>query len=130
MKSTYKLIGCFWDGLPVDANPETIAVFDAEIAVAGTPENLFDGQGVRRRMLLSDLLAAPEKETMHELIQRAKDCDELYLELDCRPKAPGAVPQIFFQKRAQQAAGFLKANAPETHVRLMYGATESLDQDD
>lgn len=47
MKSTYDLIGTFWDGRPADAVAQTVP-YDPLMPEAGTPYCLFDINGKRR----------------------------------------------------------------------------------
>lgn len=56
MKSTYDLIGTFWDGRPADAVAQTVP-YDPLMPEAGTPYCLFDINGKRRGIWLSVLFA-------------------------------------------------------------------------
>ena len=60
MKSTYDLIGTFWDGRPADAVAQTVP-YDPLMPEAGTPYCLFDINGKRRGIWLSVLFAVRDE---------------------------------------------------------------------
>ena len=120
MKSTYKLLGLFWDGLPAADDDEPVAEYSPLIEPIESPRNLFDARGYRRTVSMSELLSAPETSALPGLVERVRECDEVYLLLDGVPRFSGAIPRMLYRLRSLQALAFLRREAPTTHVSLMW----------
>ena len=121
MKSTYKLIGAFWDGLPTSGDTETAEIYDSDILVDTEPENLFDQECFRRSVPLSELFGASQEAEIGAIVARISRCDEVFLVIDCQPRTSGLVPNQLHRKRTLQMLGYLRACLPRARVQLMQG---------
>ena len=125
MKSTYKLIGVHWDGLPQGGLlPERIP-FDEEVLDLRYPRNLFDREAFRRAIALSLIFSLRTREEVDRALLRASACSELYIVVDCEPAACGDVPSRFFERRTRQAFCLARRLLAGVEVGLMDGPSES-----
>ena len=123
MKSTYKLIGAFWDGMPINDNGGAARPYAPDIESCAVPENLFDYPRFRRALPISKLLGTAQGEDVDAFVHQLDRCDEAFLVLDYQPQTRGSVPNQFYQKRILQILTYMQEQLPHTHVQFMHGAT-------
>ncbi|PJM73708.1 hypothetical protein CS006_00480 [Bifidobacterium primatium] len=119
MKGTYTLPGVFWDHRPeTGVLPEPHA-YDSSIPEAGTPYCLFDADGTRRSIRLTELLDAPDRHAMENLITRLRGCDAVAVLIDYQPETDGSIQRTFYRRRVRQAIRLLEDSLPGMRVTLM-----------
>lgn len=118
MKSTYNLIGVYWDGQP-DAQPIAPVPFDPSFRQISEPRCLFDFIEDRRRISLSDVLSAESDEDIACIASEFASSNLVAVILDCAPQTHGLVQERFYMKRARQAIGRLQRSLPNARVLAM-----------
>lgn len=118
MKSTYDLIGTFWDGRPSDISAETV-LYDPLVPEAGTPYCLFDIDGKQRSVRLSELFAVRDDADWERIRTSLADCYRVAVIDDCRPQFQGEALQQFHELRLRQALHLLQCEIFGTQVRVM-----------
>lgn len=118
MKSTYDLIGTFWDGRPADAVAQTVP-YDPLMPEAGTPYCLFDINGKRRGIWLSVLFAVRDEADWERVRASLAGCRQIAVIDDCRPRFQGQAVQQFHQHRLRQVLCLLRCEIPGAHVLVM-----------
>ena len=118
MKSTYDLIGTFWDGRPADAVAETIP-YNPLMPEAGTSHCLFDVHGKQRSIRLSALFAVRDEMDWEHVKASLAGCRQIAVIDDCRPRFRGEAVQRFHQHRLRQVLRLLRCEIPEAHVLVM-----------
>lgn len=111
MKSTYDLIGTFWDGRPADAVAQTVP-YDPLMPEAGTPYCLFDINGKRRGIWLSVLFAVRDEADWERVRASLAGCRQIAVIDDCRPRFQGQAAQQFHQHRLRQVLCLLRCEIP------------------
>ncbi len=119
MKSTYKLIGDFWDKRPESSELARYTSFDESYLPIEMPLCLFDLAGKRRRMPLSVLFTVQNDTQLQKVAANAKDCLELAIELDCLPYLNSVIHQKFFAHRLSQVVMALSSLLPFVKIVLM-----------
>ncbi|NMM98698.1 hypothetical protein [Bifidobacterium olomucense] len=119
MKSTYKLIGVFWDHRPESNTSLEPIDYDPFYLEAGHPDCLFDCIGKRRYITLSKLLAADSEQTVSTLTTQLVDCTGIAVLCDYTPTSQGCVPQRFFRHRVRQILQLLESILPNASITLM-----------
>lgn len=117
MKSTYQLIGVSWDHQPCESLPEHPARLSLEVSELGSPECLFDVEGIRRYVRVSDLLACDDIAGLDAIADMARGCFQLDILLDYVPSS-GRVSYRFFERRCGQAISRMRAALPGTSIRI------------
>lgn len=118
MKSTYDLIGTFWDGRPADTVAQTVP-YDPLMPEAGTPYCLFDVNGKRRGIRLSALFAVRDEADWEQTRASLAGCRQIAVIDDCRPRFQGEVVQRFHRHRLRQALHLLRCEIPGARIRVM-----------
>ncbi len=118
MKSTYDLIGTFWDGRPADAATETVP-YDPLIPEIGTPYCLFDAHGKQRSIRLSALFAVRDETDWEHVKAPLTGCRQIAVIDDCHPRFQGQAVQQFHQHRLRQVLCLLRCEIPGAHVLVM-----------
>lgn len=119
MKSTYYLIGAPWDGKPVTGRAPVVTSFDPTVNETGAEDNLFDLNGRRRILRISELLSCNNDQQVERLIYSVADCQAVYVALDWRPRTSNPTIASFFQLRVKQVLYVINDNLPCTSVQLM-----------
>lgn len=118
MKSSYKLFGTIWDGK--DSVMEYPALpYDATVPPLGEPRCLFDAQGVRRALPISDLLKIELETDLLAFVDRASNCDELLIELDYCPPSDNPTLSEFYWLRVRQIQWVLMQALHNTRILPM-----------
>ena len=118
MKSTYDLIGTFWDGRPAAVAAETVP-YDPLVPEAGTPYCLFDIDGKQRSIRLSALFAVRNDADWKRIKASLTDCRWVAVIDDCRPRFQGEAVQRFHERRLLQALRLLQCEVPDAQIRVM-----------
>lgn len=119
MKSTYKLIGVFWDGRPEMTSGIAIRPYDPFYLALSSQPCLFDIVERKRRVELSRLLEIGSTEEAEMLIEEFAECTSVAVVLDYLPKAKSSVHRKFFEHRLLQVLGSLSELLPEAEIVLM-----------
>jgi len=119
MKSTYKLLGVFWDQRPIPEEfPELVDC--EEIQDYREEYNLFDLAGYRREVKLTELLSIENVEKLNSIIKLLRKCDKAYLHIDYIPRCELPVVCNFFVRRTMQIYRYIKESVqPEIEVFVM-----------
>lgn len=115
MKSTYDLIGIFWDGKPADFTAKTVP-YNPLMPELGTPYCLFDIEGKQRSIQLSALFAVQNSTDWEQIKTTAADCCQITVVDDCRPRFHGEAVQQFHEHRLQQTLHLLQHSVPRAQV--------------
>jgi len=107
MKSTYKLIGLFWDNRPVPDEFPSIVDF-VEVQDYREEYNLFDLTCYKRKIKLSEILSIEDKQNLNNIILSLKGCDEVYLHIDYIPNCESSVVCAFFIRRTMQIYRYIR----------------------
>ena len=124
MKSTYKLLGVPWDGMPSAGWPPPTVPFQSQVQEAGSPDNLFDTKYRSRYLLLSKLLNVDSLAEAHRYVHQANDCKRVFIALDCLPSTKCATHTNFYQLRLSQIFHYVQSTLPNAKVILMDGIPE------
>lgn len=119
MKSTYYLVGAPWDGKPVTGRAPVVAPFDPTVNEAGAEDNLFDLNGRRRFLRISELLSCNDGQQVERLINSVADCQAVYVALDWYPHTSNPTIVSFFQLRVKQVLYVISDYLPCASVQLM-----------
>ncbi|MBQ9954936.1 MAG: hypothetical protein IJO87_05845 [Eggerthellaceae bacterium] len=121
MKSTYKLIGAFWDRRETsEIATLPITPYDPCYPDVSTEKCLFDLLEYKRSIKLTMLLALEREEDLAEIALRLKDCNKVAICLDYIPLSHGTVHVSFYRLRVAQAIkALMKALPAETHICIM-----------
>lgn len=119
MKSTYKLIGAFWDHREALGSPLALAEYDPTYLAAGSALCLFDFLEVKRSVTLSELMSADGEADVEGIFEGLRGADKVAVVVDIAPRSTGEVQRRFFRKRALQTLRMLVNELPESEVILM-----------
>lgn len=119
MKSTYKLIGVFWDGKPEARGCTTVLPYDPYWLPLSSQPCLLDLIECRRHIRLSQLLAIRSQQEVALLAEKLDGCTSLAIIVDYLPKAQSCVHRTFFKHRVLQVLGTLSAVLPEAKIFYM-----------
>lgn len=102
MKTTYKLLGLHWDGMPMPSRE-----------IKATTEH-----DAWNCIPTSVLFGAKTLEEADALIDSLDGCGKVVVLDDCRPITPGSVVQGFYRKRLLQACGHVQRRLPGAEIML------------
>lgn len=117
MKSTYELIGTFWDGRPANFTAKTVP-YNPLTPELGTAYCLFDIDGKHRSIRLSTLFAVQNDADWEQIKECVVDCRQITVIDDCRPRFQGEVVQQFHERRLRQVLHLLQRSAPGALVSI------------
>lgn len=115
MKSTYDLIGVFWDRR-VSTTDMKVAPYNPLTPEIGTPYCLFDTAGKERNVRLSALFKVQNNADWDYLRSSIADCNRIMVVDDCRPKFQGEVVQQFHERRLGQVMHLLQNEVPQAQL--------------
>lgn len=119
MKSTYKLIGVFWDGKPEASGRAAVVPYDPYYLPLSAQPCLLDLIERKRRVGLSQLLGIGSQEDVMSLAEKLEGCGSVAVVVDYLPKAKSSVHRRFFEHRALQALKALSEALPSTEIVFM-----------
>ena len=116
MKSTYKLLGMFWDRKEiVDANFAVIKKCRNILDYRYVRE-LFDIGGYVRKIKISELLKANLENEVTAIIKQLRYCDIIVGVIDYFPRVKNAVLRRFVRKRILQVLNYLRMELPNAKI--------------
>lgn len=121
MKNSYTLFGTFLDGKDGVITQMPSCHLESEIEYCDdylAEHNIFDFQGMKRRINLSDILKLEKDLEFDLILLKLKQCDEIFLVIDKFPEAPSIIIVDFFMKRLIQAYWEIKKTACNAKVNL------------
>lgn len=118
MKSTYQLIGVFWDHKPISNRAYTMVASDNGALDYCSEPCLFDCLCKKRFIYLSTLLNIESSEEASAIIGLLKGTDVLEVRIDYRPKVSNITHDAFYQLRMKQALAFLEISLPHTLITV------------
>lgn len=119
MKSSYRIFGLMWDGLPEYEAP-VVELSQSEVSHRlGTPRNLFELDHLSRSVSCSDLLGLEERQELVAKLSDFQECDEIQIDLDDLPDGIGGVPRSFYLHRARQVGGLVQRLVPSATITLV-----------
>lgn len=120
MKSTYKLLGSFWDGredldipLVKYSGEETLRDYRVEY-------DLFDAKEYVRSVRVSELLRLDAGEKIHSILNKLYFCTKVVIVLDCNIQSANPVIRRFLSKRVSQCLKFVRDNFPNETTEILY----------
>lgn len=119
MKSTYKLIGLFWDGKPEANYSKDALPYDSSYLALGSQPCLFDLLEKKRKVNLSELFSINTSNDFDAMVNKLKDCGSVALIIDYLPTASSAIHRKFALHRTLQVFGALQNALPESKVIMM-----------
>jgi hypothetical protein len=119
MKSSYKLIGAYWDHAPLPQEKIFLIPFDPTYLPASSPLCLFDLIEKKRRIGITELLTVESDAQLAAMSDGLSDCVEVAVLLDYQPSAPGNVPRRFYRRRVLQAYARLLSTLPGSKLVFM-----------
>lgn len=125
MKSTYKLLGSFWDGRENLDVP--LAVYSGEKQIRDYKEeyDLFDAKEYIRSVSISELLRLDAGDKVHAVLNRLRFCSKVVIIMDCELKSKNPVIRRFLSKRVSQCLKFAKDNIECETTKIFTAAPAS-----
>lgn len=121
MKSTYCLVGAFWDGKPAADELPGIESFDATVGPAGSADSLFDLKGRRRYVRLTDLMSCSDECELENLLVGLADSGTVYIAVDWQPNTLNPMIADYLSLRVRQVLAELQAKLTSCRIALMDG---------
>jgi len=101
MKSTYKLLGAFWDNMPCeDKNPKIYTNSTAKYAY---------------RILLSQLLSSQSVDDVEQLLAQNEFASSVIVTVDYTLNLNNKTINVFYEKRIRQISAYLKLHFDEVY---------------
>ncbi|MBQ1550744.1 MAG: hypothetical protein IIZ67_01455 [Bacilli bacterium] len=124
MKSSYKLLGVFWDKL---STPDIFFYMDDSIFINELDEeyNLFD-TGLRK-INLSTILKVKNEDELITLIKKIDNFESLLINVDYIPINKNKILMNFYIKRIKQIYGYFKNQLNSKQVFLSSNVKKLLD---
>ena len=124
MKSSYKLLGVFWDRL---STPDIFFYMDDSIFINELDEeyNLFD-TGLRK-INLSTILKVKNEDELITLIKKIDNFESLLINVDYIPINKNKILMKFYIKRIKQIYGYFKNQLNSKQVFLSSNVKKLLD---
>ncbi len=119
MKSTYKLIGLYWDGKAEAERLEDLLPFDPSYLDSSAPLCLFDFVAKKRNVYLSVLLGANNQEEFDSVAKGLEGCDYIAVVVDYCPVFASIVHRRFYEHRALQVLGQVHKAVPKANLVMM-----------
>lgn len=119
MKSTYQLIGLFWDGKPKAEDVGSILPYDQSYLPLSHPLCLFDCVEKKRRVYATELFGVDTQADFDALVEELKGYDSVAAIIDYCPGTQMRTHRRFFMHRMCQAIESLSNALPESEVVAM-----------
>ncbi len=120
MKSTYKLIGSFLDGVPARERHMSLEAYDLSFMSLDVQSCLFDLGERKRKVSLASLLSLEDQPAFDEVLTKLKEADQIAIVLDCYPQSSNLIVWKFFQKRILQIVHLIEEAVPAASLKLMH----------
>lgn len=120
MKSTYKLLGVFWDKRKMleESLPEYTDknfLFDYRV-----PLNLFDFKECVRSIRMTELLKSDDETILLEIVGNLNNCDKVVFLKDYDSKSMNPVIQKILEKRCSQIMNWVCEQLSQSSKPLLY----------
>ena len=116
MKSTYKLLGVFWDRKEIVETKFTIERKYRSILDYLYARELFDQKCYVRKIQISELLKANLEKEVQAIVKQLQHCDKIVGVIDYFPRVKNVVLQRFIRKRILQVLNYLREKLPNTKI--------------
>ncbi len=115
IKSKYKLLGVFWDGLNVS---DTIQLMDDNVYISDVNEypNLFDNCGIRK-VAISNILEIENLDEIDKLFDKMRKYSSILISIDYIP-VDNKIVKNFYKKRIKQIYSYFCCRLPNTKFYL------------
>jgi hypothetical protein len=115
IKSKYKLLGVFWDGLNVS---DTIQLMDDNVYISDVNEypNLFDNCGIRK-VAISNILEIENLDEIDKLFDKMRKYSSILISIDYIP-VDNKIVKNFYKKRIKQIYSYFCCSLPNTKFYL------------
>ncbi len=116
MKSTYKLLGVFWDRKEIVDNRFTVVRKCQDVLDYRYVRELFDVGGYVRKIKISELLKANLENEVKAITNQLLHCDKIVGVIDYFPRVKNVVLQRFVRKRILQVLNYLRNELPNAKI--------------
>ena len=116
MKSTYKLLGVFWDRKEIVETKFTIERKYRSILDYRYARELFDQKCYVRKIQISELLKANLEKEVQAIVKQLQHCDKIVGVIDYFPRVKNAVLRRFVRKRILQVLNYLRKELPNAKI--------------
>ena len=115
IKSKYKLLGVFWDGLNVS---DTVQLMDDNVYISDVNEypNLFDNCGIRK-VAISNILEIENLDEIDKLFDKMRKYSSILISIDYIP-VDNKIVKNFYKKRIKQIYNYFCCRLPNTKFYL------------
>ena len=116
MKSTYKLLGMFWDRKEIVDTKFAVVRKCWNILDYRYVQELFDVGGYVRKIKMSELLKANFENEVKTIINQLRYCDKVVGVIDYFPRVNNGVLRKFARKRILQVLNYLRKELPNAKI--------------
>ena len=116
MKSTYKLLGVFWDRKEIVETNFDVIRKCRDILDYRYVRELFDVNNYVRKIKVSELLKANLENDVKVIINQLRHCDKIVGVIDYFPRVKNAVLRRFVRKRILQVLNYLRKELPNAKI--------------
>ena len=116
MKSTYKLLGVFWDRKEIVYTKFVVVRKYRNILDYRYVRELFDVGGYVRKIKISELLKANFENEVKAIINQLRHCDKIVGVIDYFPRVKNSVLRRFARKRILQVLNYLRKELPNAKI--------------
>lgn len=118
MKTTYKLLGSFWDGRKDLETP--LAEYSEERQIRDYKEeyDLFDTLEYIRSVRISELFRLEYGNRIFSVLDKLRLCSKVIIILDCYIKSENPVIRNFFSKRISQCLRLVQDHLADWSVEI------------
>lgn len=124
MKSTYQLLGSFWDGRKDLETPLTEYSRERQIRDYKEEYDLFDSQEYIRSVKISELLRQNVGEKILPILERLRLCSKVVFVLDCSIQSENPVIRKFLSKRISQCLRYMQDHLADNPVEIYIQTTK------
>lgn len=116
MKSTYKLLGVFWDRKEIVDTNFTVVRKCRDILDYRYIRELFDVDSCVRKIKISELLKANFESEAKALVKQLRHCNKIVGVIDYFPRIKNVVLRSFVRKRILQILNYLRKELPNAKI--------------
>lgn len=116
MKSTYKLLGVFWDRKEIVYTKFVVVRKYRNVLDYRYVRELFDVGGYVRKIKISELLKANFENEVKAIINQLRHCDKIVGVIDYFPRVKNSVLRRFARKRILQVLNYLWKELPNAKI--------------
>ncbi|MCF0217169.1 MAG: hypothetical protein HUK21_11965 [Fibrobacteraceae bacterium] len=118
MKSTYKLLGLFWDGRKDLEIPILEYTGETQIRDYKEEYDLFDSRDYIRSVKVSELFRLDDGDKISSILDRLRFCSKVVIVLDCDIKNKNPVIRLFLSKRVSQCLKYVRDYFTQNEIEL------------